>query len=350
MPLNPDTGIWDSSYTPPTPHDLPAVRLYLREVFAQPEALAFHTTMVKEDRFSRDLIRSPHPERAARLILDGERERLAHAALYWVSPEMTQVVTAAATTLPEDLRVDETHQPAEHGFIVFAEPIGSYLGDALGDRRVDIAAASWGPLPGVPDATGVTFYSVRDLDYARHCLTRILGRPPKRAELDAALSASPEWMWDNEMTLHHGNTIADLDLIGQLTTLVVGQAVVPWMKVLYAAWLLMTQPGISETEQVTPNRRLQRREAREGVRSSEVRIVHVHRRHRDKPTGSQSSGSGERRYTVRWLVRGHWRNQAHGPDRSLRRLVWINPQVRGPQDKPLKTGHTVHVWDRPTNR
>ncbi|QFZ20558.1 hypothetical protein [Saccharothrix syringae] len=32
------------------------------------------------------------------------------------------------------------------------------------------------------------------------------------------------------------------------------------------------------------------------------------------------------------------------------RLVWINPQVRGPQDKPLKTGHTVHVWDRPTNQ
>ncbi|MGM1063106.1 hypothetical protein [Saccharothrix sp. Mg75] len=350
MPFNPDTGIWDSTYTPPTPHDLPAVRLYLREVFAQPEALAFHTTMVKEGRFSRDLIRSPHPEQAAQLILHGERERLAHAALYWVSPEMTQVATAAADTLPEDLRIDQTHQPAEHGFIVFADPIGSYLGDALGDRRVDITAASWGPLPGVPDATGVTFYSVRDRDYARHCLTRILGRPPKHAELDAALKASPEWMWDNEITLHHGTTIADLDLIGQMSTLLLGQAVAPWMKVLYAAWLLMTQPGISQTEQITPNRRLQRREAREGVRGSEVRIVHVHRRHHDTPTNQQPSGGGERRYSVRWLVRGHWRNQAHGPDRSLRRLVWINPQVRGPQDKPLRTGHTVHVWDRPADQ
>jgi hypothetical protein len=226
---------------------------------------------------------------------------------------MTQVATAAADTLPEDLRVDETHQPAEQGFIVFAEPIGSYLGDALGDRRVDIAAASWGPLPGVPEAMGVTFYSVRDLDYVRHSLTRILGRPPKRDELDAALKATPEWLWDNEMTLHHGNAIADLDLIGELSTLLVGQAVVPWLKVLYAAWLLMTQPGISQIEQVTLNRRLQRREAREGVRTSEVRIVHVHRRHRDKPTGNQPCGSGERRYTVRWLVRGHWRNKPTAP-------------------------------------
>jgi hypothetical protein len=65
MPFNPDTGIWDSTYSPPAPHDLPAVRLYLREVFAQPEALAFHTTMVKEGRFSLDLIRSP--------VLNGQR-------------------------------------------------------------------------------------------------------------------------------------------------------------------------------------------------------------------------------------------------------------------------------------
>ncbi|MGM1061393.1 hypothetical protein [Saccharothrix sp. Mg75] len=350
MPFNPDTGIWDSTYTAPAPHDLPAVRLYLREFFAQPEALAFHTQMVKEGRFSLDLIRSPRPERAARLILDGERERLAEAALYWVSPEMTQVATAAASTLPEDLRIDETHQPAEQGFIVFAEPIGSYLGDVLGDRRVDIAAASWGPLVGKPDATGVTFYSVRDLDYVRYSLTRIFGQPPKRAELDAAIRTTPEWLWDNEITLHHGSTIADLHLIQELSTLLIGQAVVPWLKVLYAAWLLMTQPGISQTEHVTPNRRLQRRSTREGMRTSEVRIVHVHRRHRDKPTDDQSSGTDERRYTVRWLVRGHWRNQPHGPGRSLRRLVWINPQIRGPQDKPLKTGQTVNVWDRPTNR
>jgi hypothetical protein len=30
------------------------------------------------------------------------------------------------------------------------------------------------------------------------------------------------------------------------------------------------------------------------------------------------------------LVRGHWRNQAHGPQRSLRKLIWIEPHTRGP--------------------
>lgn len=35
----------------------------------------------------------------------------------------------------------------------------------------------------------------------------------------------------------------------------------------------------------------------------------------------------------RWLVRGHWRNQAHGPQHSQRRLLWV--LRRPPQEYPL---------------
>lgn len=34
----------------------------------------------------------------------------------------------------------------------------------------------------------------------------------------------------------------------------------------------------------------------------------------------------------RFIVRGHWRNQAHGPARSLRRRQWIEPHWKGPED------------------
>jgi hypothetical protein len=34
---------------------------------------------------------------------------------------------------------------------------------------------------------------------------------------------------------------------------------------------------------------------------------------------------------VQYLVRGHWRNQAHGPGRSERRRQWINPFWKGPE-------------------
>jgi hypothetical protein len=35
--------------------------------------------------------------------------------------------------------------------------------------------------------------------------------------------------------------------------------------------------------------------------------------------------------TVQFLVRGHWRNQAHGPKASLRKTIWIQPFWKGPE-------------------
>lgn len=35
------------------------------------------------------------------------------------------------------------------------------------------------------------------------------------------------------------------------------------------------------------------------------------------------------------LVRGHWRNQVHGPRNTLRHLIWIAPFYRGPDGAPL---------------
>jgi hypothetical protein len=43
------------------------------------------------------------------------------------------------------------------------------------------------------------------------------------------------------------------------------------------------------------------------------------------------SGTGQERsaQTFRSLVRGHWRRQAHGPERALRKMIWIQPHSRG---------------------
>lgn len=44
----------------------------------------------------------------------------------------------------------------------------------------------------------------------------------------------------------------------------------------------------------------------------------------------------ERKFTARWLVRGHIRNQAHGPDRSLRKQKWIEPHWKGPESEAVR--------------
>ncbi|MBI4918178.1 MAG: hypothetical protein HY825_20240 [Acidobacteria bacterium] len=46
------------------------------------------------------------------------------------------------------------------------------------------------------------------------------------------------------------------------------------------------------------------------------------------------SGEVDRAYKVRWIVRGHWRNQPCGPGRMQRELIWICPYWKGPEGAP----------------
>ncbi len=46
-------------------------------------------------------------------------------------------------------------------------------------------------------------------------------------------------------------------------------------------------------------------------------------------------GHVKRLAKVQWLVRGHWRNQACGEARSVRRRIWIQPFWKGPLDAPI---------------
>jgi hypothetical protein len=44
------------------------------------------------------------------------------------------------------------------------------------------------------------------------------------------------------------------------------------------------------------------------------------------------SGGASWKLESRFVVRGHWRNQAYGPEHSLRRKQWIEPYWKGPED------------------
>jgi hypothetical protein len=47
--------------------------------------------------------------------------------------------------------------------------------------------------------------------------------------------------------------------------------------------------------------------------------------------------------TYRVLVRGHWRNQAHGPAMTLRKQKWIEPHIRGTELPTKVVGHTYVI-------
>lgn len=52
--------------------------------------------------------------------------------------------------------------------------------------------------------------------------------------------------------------------------------------------------------------------------------------------------------SVRTLVRGHWKKQPHGPQSSLRKVIWREPYWRGPLDGPTLVRPTVMGRDEDT--
>jgi hypothetical protein len=57
----------------------------------------------------------------------------------------------------------------------------------------------------------------------------------------------------------------------------------------------------------------------------------------------RNEGSGTHALSYRTLVRGHWRNQAHGPGYALRTRRWIEPHIRGNELPTKVVGHNYNV-------
>ncbi|MCB1258540.1 MAG: hypothetical protein KDB26_15625 [Microthrixaceae bacterium] len=106
------------------------------------------------------------------------------------------------------------------------------------------------------------------------------------------------------------------------------------------AWTIYT----SETEADVTATTVSRTSVRTGkttkknkARNIPVQVVDVRR-----PAGSGGGGSTDPNtapldHQYRWRVRGHWRMQWYGKtDSKVQRKIWIDEQVRGPEDKPIK--------------
>lgn len=86
-----------------------------------------------------------------------------------------------------------------------------------------------------------------------------------------------------------------------------------------------------------------------GRNVDQVRVVHLRRTERLSKSGDREvpasvpesvDPNGHRDWAYQWAVRGHWRHQYY---RSLNthQVIWIDPYVKGPEDKPLKPSKTV---------
>ncbi|WP_341716571.1 hypothetical protein QQG74_21570 [Micromonospora sp. FIMYZ51] len=224
------------------------------------------------------------------------------ARLYWIDREFTELTTHAAASLPTTT-VTAADAPAPHGLIAWAQPVG---------HRADLTAATWTTNP-----DGIRIICYRSIG------TGLSAGPLQR------LREQVGWLLPHYTTHLRPDDVID--------TTSPASAVI-------ATWLLIGQK-LTETTTVTADKAIRKAYQRTGRPAPEVRLVRIRgtATTANTHTDRQPTNQPGREHQYRWWVRGHWRNQPYGPGRTQRRLIYLDPQIRGPEDKPIKASTTVRI-------
>jgi hypothetical protein len=230
-----------------------------------------------------------------------------HAArLFWIDREFTELADYAAGSLPST-HLTAADLPAPHGLLAWARPVGP---------RTDLVAASWTSGPHGLRVVGYRSIGAglpaEDLQPFREQLgwlgPRVHAHLPPGEPVDAGSPAA----------------------------------------VLVTTWLLIAQ-RLTETTPVPVDKAIRKAYQRSGRPAPEVRLVRIRgastaRPADDAATPHRSAGDRPGRpRDHRWWVKAHWRLQPYGPGRVLRRPLLRLPQLRGPDDKPIRASTVVRM-------
>lgn len=240
------------------------------------------------------------------------------ADLYFVTPDMSALAAHAATTLGPYVTAPEDF-PSTDGLMVFEEPI--------------LFKHYREPPPGSASVPPLLLAGCHWLIRSGRVLVSSLVRradDPELAETIIRLKGSPPpLLFDALAPIALGRP---LDVISSWD----------WTRAFVSACLLMGQPTLAFSK-IHQLDRLERANLRR--RKLDPRPIRIVQLRRAVSPDAQDDASA-REYHHRWLVRGHWRQQAHGPGRMERKPIWIAPHIKGPEGAPILTGEKVYAWVR----
>ena len=278
---------------------------------------------------------------------DAEHFALKQATLFYVSQNMSELAMHAGAKMP-DQHLLASDCPVRTGFMLLEK---SWYRPDINGRVLGIKAALWSSVEqlakegdfegGALDVpleeathTKVTFYS--DIE-------------------DPVDEYSQEWREDVNLLRRSGlprltPVFSSVIRFGLDLQQVQDPFTKEALRALMATWSLMQQQvavtSDGEVRKATAKRMKKKK--------SELRYKLVTLRRR---SGGNGQGDGGKEWSCRWHVRGHWRQQhykslgpARLPDGSMNpkshRVIWINEQVRGPDDKPVKSVPTIYQLNR----
>lgn len=267
---------------------------------------------------------------------------------FYVAPQMSALVTAAAESLPDEEPTLVSDPPTPQGFVWI--PGGLTTLDVRG-RVLVYNAALWTVYGGQVfvwwltdkyDENDMTNFELRsgasESAWARfptlttngearlrfnQPVPKMLGQtkvlPP---EVQKSLRYEP----DKGLVAWFDQGMGADELQEWMTPQIGPDTCARW---LLACWRLMQQSLTSLIDEELP-KGVRKAGRRAGLPTDRVTVIDL----RTKP--SRGTGESEVEWTHRWLRRGHWRQQPYKEDGVwMKKTIWIHPTVCGPEGLPL---------------
>lgn len=232
---------------------------------------------------------------------------------YW-NVATSKLIESAAASLP-DVTLTFPMMPAPIGFMYFEHLLELPAAPEVDAYAAPLRAIGWSVDQGV---ASFIFWCIN---------SRGITRP----------GAFYSWAFGKPMSdvLHYAALDADDGL--RPTQWNAGGRVQRMTQYLASALLFMQQTILVSTAVPVPRATRKRAERDHDITWTSapmIQIVHLRRKSYGQNGSTQIPKEVD--WQFRWITRGHWRQQAVGPNHTDHRPTWINAHVKGPEGKPIK--------------
>lgn len=285
----------------------------------------------------------------AQRTCDWTTKTAAVAENFFVIPEMCDLVAYSAGVLDSSDITDVTLAPSRAGFAYFVKPL------PLIDIRqsgINVNAMLWDTA--IDGSIVVHMYNdeyTSPDDAAAHVRETMLSlNGSERANFEDWKRTQGRWGYAGVVIYRDEEFVGDerMEVSEELAKQyedVEGVQTVPFSnpkRLVHALFLMLSQTLVAR-EHERGDRKMARRMKQMGV-PNEVTIITFRRIKYDK----KMEGEAKVEWNHRWLVRGFWRWQPYKNEEGewARKRIWINPYVKGPEDKPLVITNKINAFVR----
>jgi len=302
------------------------------------------------------------------------------AECFFIKDEMTDLILFASEKLDETDLFDPTLAPTDKGFAYFEKPVP--LIDVRGRKLLinvitwekifneetgnfQITMSCWNDTARTPDEVAIEIISSKNK--ALQELLKKIGRfhwiksemiksgiivGSKEIKLtEKALQEIKETTFDKSYGVKQKDNSLDYNRLSDKAWEEYKEKIITnptnVVRILHAYWLLMSQTIVEQSKE--KGDRAQRRRLERENCPTEVVVIQFRKRKYYNERGEETEESKKIDWSHRWLVGGHWRWQPYKDPISkgeIKKRIWINPYVKGPEDRPLVMKDKIYVLAR----